>query len=100
MSTRGDWMDQALSQIRAIWNGDGEIHSKVGPRPIGDGPSLLVGGGVKASFDRAAKYGDGWIQGGSGPDQLVEDLENLDEAWQAAGRDDEPHKAALGYFSL
>src|SRR5919108_1072426 len=42
LSTRGAWLDRALAQIRAIWNGDGELESKVGPRPIGDGPTLLV----------------------------------------------------------
>src|SRR5829696_25129 len=41
MSTRGDWIDSALPKIRAIWNGEGELESKVGPRPQGDGPSLL-----------------------------------------------------------
>src|SRR5512146_2346271 len=44
MSTRGDWIDGALPKIRAIWNGDGDLESKVGPRPQDDGPTLLVGG--------------------------------------------------------
>ena len=34
--------------------------------PSGNGPSLIVGGYVQAAFERAAKYGDGWTQGGSG----------------------------------
>ena len=44
MSGRGMWLDDALAKIRAIWNGDGELESKVGPRPSGKGPSLMVGG--------------------------------------------------------
>src|SRR4051812_19388969 len=31
MSTRGDWLDDALPRIRAIWDGDGDLESKVGP---------------------------------------------------------------------
>ena len=33
MSTRGEWFDAALPKIRAIFDGDGELESKVGPRP-------------------------------------------------------------------
>jgi alkanesulfonate monooxygenase SsuD/methylene tetrahydromethanopterin reductase-like flavin-dependent oxidoreductase (luciferase family) len=100
MSGRGEWLDSALEKIRAIWNGDGELEAKVGPRPQGDGPTLLVGGYVKASLERAAKFGDGWTQGGAGPDQFADDSKNLDEAWKQQGREGKPFKSALAYFSL
>jgi alkanesulfonate monooxygenase SsuD/methylene tetrahydromethanopterin reductase-like flavin-dependent oxidoreductase (luciferase family) len=100
MSTRGAWLDDALGRIRAIWNGDGENESKTGPRPQGDGPTLLVGGYVGKSIARAAKYGDGFTQGGAGPDQFKEDAANMEEAWKRAGRDGKPYKMALAYFSL
>jgi alkanesulfonate monooxygenase SsuD/methylene tetrahydromethanopterin reductase-like flavin-dependent oxidoreductase (luciferase family) len=100
ISGRGAWLDSALETIRAIWNGDGELESKVGPRPSGKGPALLVGGYVQASLERAAKYGDGWTQGGSGPSQFGADLANLEDAWKKAGREGKPRTMALGYFSL
>jgi alkanesulfonate monooxygenase SsuD/methylene tetrahydromethanopterin reductase-like flavin-dependent oxidoreductase (luciferase family) len=100
MSKRGQWLDDALTEIRLIWDGKGELESKVGPRLQGGGPSLIVGGYVKASFDRAARFADGWIQGGSGPDQFEEDAAAVDRAWKEAGRDGKPRKMALGYFSL
>jgi len=100
MSTRGEWLDDALQEILRIWRGEGELEAKVGPRPQADRPSLIVGGSVQASFERAARFADGWIQGGSGPDQFEEDAANVDEAWQKAGRDGKPRKMALGYFSL
>jgi len=100
MSGRGAWLDLALEKIRAIWNGEGDLESKVGPRPSGKSPVLLVGGYVQASFDRAAKYGDGWTQGGSGPSQFGADLANLEDAWKKAGREGKPRTMALGYFSL
>jgi alkanesulfonate monooxygenase SsuD/methylene tetrahydromethanopterin reductase-like flavin-dependent oxidoreductase (luciferase family) len=100
MKNRGQWLDSACEEINRTWRGDGDLEAKVGPRPSGDGPTLIVGGAVKASFERAAKYASGWIQGGSGPDQFVEDSKSVDEAWKNAGRDDKPYKMALAYFSL
>jgi alkanesulfonate monooxygenase SsuD/methylene tetrahydromethanopterin reductase-like flavin-dependent oxidoreductase (luciferase family) len=100
MSARGKWLDDALARIRDVWNGEGDLESKVGPRPNGQGPSLLVGGYIQKAFERAAKYGDGWTQGGSGPSQFGADVSNLDDAWKKAGRDGQPRTLALGYFSL
>jgi alkanesulfonate monooxygenase SsuD/methylene tetrahydromethanopterin reductase-like flavin-dependent oxidoreductase (luciferase family) len=100
MSGRGKWLDDALAKIRDTWNGDGELESKVGPRADGEGPTLMVGGYIQASFERAAKFGDGWTQGGSGPSQFGADLSNLEDAWKKAGRDGQPRTLALGYFSL
>jgi alkanesulfonate monooxygenase SsuD/methylene tetrahydromethanopterin reductase-like flavin-dependent oxidoreductase (luciferase family) len=100
MSERGAWLDSALEKILAIWNGEGELESKVGPRPQRDRPTLLVGGYVQASFERAARFGDGWTQGGSGPDQFDQDVPRLDDAWKRQGREGKPYKMALVYFSL
>lgn len=99
-SGRGAWMDTALEEINRIWRGEAEQEAKVGPRPQGAGPSLLVGGGVDASFERAARHGEGWIMGGGTPDQFVEAVEKLAAAWERHGREGEPRKAALAYFSL
>jgi alkanesulfonate monooxygenase SsuD/methylene tetrahydromethanopterin reductase-like flavin-dependent oxidoreductase (luciferase family) len=100
LSTRGAWLDRALEKIRAIWNGDGELESKVGPRPNGAGPTLLVGGYIPTAIRRAARLGDGWTQGGSGPDAFSDDKAKLEEAWQEAGREGSPKTMALAYFSL
>src|SRR6266487_3825922 len=35
LSERGAWLDDALVRIRRIWNGEGEIESRIGPRPAG-----------------------------------------------------------------
>jgi alkanesulfonate monooxygenase SsuD/methylene tetrahydromethanopterin reductase-like flavin-dependent oxidoreductase (luciferase family) len=40
------------------------------------------------------------MQGGGPPDQFKEALPKLEAAWKAAGRDGEPRKMALGYYSL
>jgi alkanesulfonate monooxygenase SsuD/methylene tetrahydromethanopterin reductase-like flavin-dependent oxidoreductase (luciferase family) len=100
MSERGSWMDAALPEIRRVWKGEGENESKIGPRQQGAGPSLIVGGAVDASFERAARHGDGWIMGGGSPDDFSGALEKLTAAWEQHGRQGEPRKMALGYFSL
>ncbi|MBK5220107.1 MAG: LLM class flavin-dependent oxidoreductase [Thermoleophilia bacterium] len=67
---------------------------------IGSLPTLLVGGGVDATFARAAAHGDGWIAGGAPPEAFAEMAQKVKEEWSKAGRDGEPKLAGLGYFSL
>src|SRR5262249_11340594 len=100
LSSRGAWQDAALAEIRAIFDGEGDNESKIGPRPAGERPRLIVGGMVEASFRRAAEYGDGWILGGGGPNPLLGAREHLMEAWDKERRNGSPHTMALAYFSL
>jgi alkanesulfonate monooxygenase SsuD/methylene tetrahydromethanopterin reductase-like flavin-dependent oxidoreductase (luciferase family) len=94
MDERGAAIDGMLSKIREVWD-----HEAVGP-DVPDSPTLLVGGGVDASFARAAKYGDGWIAGGAPPDVFAEQAEKVKAEWSAAGREGEPRLSGLAYFSL
>jgi alkanesulfonate monooxygenase SsuD/methylene tetrahydromethanopterin reductase-like flavin-dependent oxidoreductase (luciferase family) len=100
LADRGAWQDRALEQIRRIWNGDGEDEAKIGPRPQGPAPSLIVGGAADATFERAGRWGDGWIMGGGAPDQFSEGLGKLTAAWERHGREGQPRTMALAYFSL
>jgi alkanesulfonate monooxygenase SsuD/methylene tetrahydromethanopterin reductase-like flavin-dependent oxidoreductase (luciferase family) len=93
---RGKALDRQLEQLKQVWEGD-----EVGPRPSrAGGPEIMVGGGANASFERAAKYGDGWIMSGGTPEMFVESSKQVDEAWERAGRSDRPRKASLAYYSL
>jgi alkanesulfonate monooxygenase SsuD/methylene tetrahydromethanopterin reductase-like flavin-dependent oxidoreductase (luciferase family) len=100
LADRGAWQDRALDQIRRIFDGEGEPEAKIGPRPNGSGPALIVGGTVEASFRRAARYGEGWIMGGGTPEHLSGGLEQLRAAWKAEGRSGQPRALALAYFAL
>jgi alkanesulfonate monooxygenase SsuD/methylene tetrahydromethanopterin reductase-like flavin-dependent oxidoreductase (luciferase family) len=91
---RGGRLDAMLAEMKEIWNGDG-----IGPS-IAAAPRLIVGGHAAASFARAARFADGWIAAGSGPDQAREGIERARAAWSDAGREGEPHLMALAYFSL
>ncbi|MGH2973627.1 MAG: LLM class flavin-dependent oxidoreductase [Solirubrobacterales bacterium] len=94
LNGRGRRLDEMLEQIRDVWSGNG-----VGPTLAG-APALVVGGHADRSFARAARFADGWIAAGSGPEQFEAGAEKTKAAWSEAGRDDEPHTMALAYFSL
>jgi alkanesulfonate monooxygenase SsuD/methylene tetrahydromethanopterin reductase-like flavin-dependent oxidoreductase (luciferase family) len=91
---RGKRLDAMLEEIRATWAG-----GDVGPS-VGGTPRLVVGGHADAAYARAARFGEGWIAAGSGPDQAREGAEKAKAAWHEAGREGEPHIMALAYFSL
>ena len=91
---RGKRLDAMLEEMRDIWSKD-----EVGPTAAG-APRLIVGGHADAAFARAARFGDGWIAAGSGPDAARQGVEQAKAAWREAGRDGEPHIMALAYFSL
>ena len=94
MKGRGARLDAALERIQEVWAG-----SEIGPH-AGGSPRLIVGGGVEASFARAARFGEGWIAGGSGPEVFAESAQKVKEQWRQAGRDGEPRLLGLAYYSL
>jgi alkanesulfonate monooxygenase SsuD/methylene tetrahydromethanopterin reductase-like flavin-dependent oxidoreductase (luciferase family) len=91
---RGKELDAMLARIKEVWEGD-----EMGPH-TGSQPRILVGGSVAASFERAAKFGDGWIGAGAPPDQFAEWRQQFESAWSEAGRSEAPQNATLAYFSL
>jgi alkanesulfonate monooxygenase SsuD/methylene tetrahydromethanopterin reductase-like flavin-dependent oxidoreductase (luciferase family) len=93
---RGRTFERQLGELETLWSGD-----VVGPKPANRRrPGLLIGGNAPANFRRAARYADGWTQGGGTPEQFAAGLGSLREAWSEAGREDEPYTMALFYFAL
>lgn len=93
-ATRGRDLDAMLERIWEVWKGD-----EMGP-DTGSHPRVLVGGSVEASFERAARFGDGWIAAGAPPQQFGEWRAGFEQAWADSGRSQPPQNAALAYFSL
>jgi alkanesulfonate monooxygenase SsuD/methylene tetrahydromethanopterin reductase-like flavin-dependent oxidoreductase (luciferase family) len=93
---RGRIFDEMLEEWRGIWAGEAGI----GPEPVNGRPRLMIGGTADAAFERAARYGDGWILGGGSPDQLAGGAAKTRAAWTAAGREGEPLIMSLAYFAL
>src|ERR687894_34541 len=60
MGPKGKRFSEQLDELQRLWAGESRGHAGgVGPKPEGD-ITVIVGGGVDASFRRAAKYGEGW----------------------------------------
>ncbi len=91
---RGRRFDAMLERMREVWDGD-----EVGPS-VAQAPRVVIGGGVDASFARAARFGEGWIAGGSPPEQYAPMAAKAKEAWSEAGREGEPRLMGLAYFAL
>jgi alkanesulfonate monooxygenase SsuD/methylene tetrahydromethanopterin reductase-like flavin-dependent oxidoreductase (luciferase family) len=94
--TRGAAFDRQLKQLTELWAGE-----SVGPEPAnGRRPSLLIGGQADRTFERAAKFADGWALGGGSPDAVSDGKAKLEQQWSAAGREGKPRTVALMYFAL
>lgn len=99
-SDKGRRMDSLLETVQRVFAGEEfGFAGAVGPRAE-DPPPIVVGGSVEASFERAARFGEGWIMGGGTPDMFGEAAEGVRGAWSEAGRDGDPYLASLAYFSL
>jgi alkanesulfonate monooxygenase SsuD/methylene tetrahydromethanopterin reductase-like flavin-dependent oxidoreductase (luciferase family) len=97
---RGERLDAMLEEMNRVWGGEERGYAgAIGP-PVQKPPQVLIGGGVGASFERAARFGDGWIQAAAGPDQFAENAPKAREAWSAAGREGSPKLASIAYYAL
>ena len=99
---KGRRLDEQLEELKRIWSGEERGHAgAIGPAPTREGgPEVIVGGHVEASFQRAARFGNGWIMGGGTPEMFSQMAGAVDHAWEAAGRSDKPRKLSLAYFAL
>jgi alkanesulfonate monooxygenase SsuD/methylene tetrahydromethanopterin reductase-like flavin-dependent oxidoreductase (luciferase family) len=94
---RGRTMDRQIVEMRRIWEGEGSI----GPPPArSGGPEILIGGRSEAALRRAGRLGDGWIQGGGGPEPFKAGVQAVKSAWTAAGRAGKPTFVASARFAL
>jgi len=92
---RGKRFAAMLEEIERIWQGEGGI----GPE-LDNPPPILIGGSADVAYERAARFGAGWIMGGGTPEMLSEGREKTKAAWKEGGRDGEPRVAGLAYFAL
>jgi alkanesulfonate monooxygenase SsuD/methylene tetrahydromethanopterin reductase-like flavin-dependent oxidoreductase (luciferase family) len=98
---RGAAMDQMLDEFKRLWAGEERgFAGGVGPDVSEGPPPIIVGGQADVAFRRAARFGEGWMAGGGPPEMFPEAVEKLAAAWRAEGREGEPRKLALSYFSL
>lgn len=94
-SGRGRRFEILLQQMLDAWTGD-----PVGPEPLKGRPGILVGGRSDRAFDRAARFGDGWIAGSADADTFRRGRDALGAAWSRHGRAGAPRALATSYFAL
>ena len=85
---------ELLETLREDWADDASARRSPAP------PRILVGGAVDASYERAARYGDGWIAGGAPPEAFAEGR-RAGQGCLVGGRPrGQALLACLAYFSL
>jgi alkanesulfonate monooxygenase SsuD/methylene tetrahydromethanopterin reductase-like flavin-dependent oxidoreductase (luciferase family) len=87
---RGELFDRQLDDMRRFWD----------DKAVGfSAPEVVIGGRSAVTFRRAAQW-EGWMMGGGAPDTFPPEIEKLEAAWAAAGRDGKPRQMSLAYFAL
>ena len=100
---RGRRFEEQLTVMNRVWAGEA-LSDEVGPigpppaRP--GGPEVLIGGYRPVAIQRLARWGDGFISGGGGPDAARQAYGVAEQTWREAGRPGRPRFVALGYFGL
>lgn len=100
---RGKRFEEQLGLMKRIWAGEpvSEDIGPIGPKPVQPGgPLLLIGGGSDAALRRAARWGDGYLNGSALPAAARKNYEIVLEPWHRGERDKRPLFVSGSYFAL
>jgi probable F420-dependent oxidoreductase len=118
---RGRLMEESIQAMKVLFENrqaswDGEYYKfsdvEMYPKPLQDPLPIYVGGNSPNAYERAAKYGDGWLPAGMPPDQIAErvrvykelvydlgkDFDHMDVALQMMTYIDHNHEKAVERF--
>lgn len=100
---RGKQFDQQLAIMKRIWSeqplGDGV--GVVGPPPVQQGgPELLIGGRASVALERAARWGDGYVNSESDPQKAREYYAIVEDLWRSLGKEGRPRFVGIAYYGL
>ncbi len=100
---RGKIFDEQLATMHRIWSSErmSETVGPIGPTPVQTGgPEILIGGRAPAAIQRLAKWGNGYISGGGGPQGANEGFRIAEKVWREAGRAGQPRLVGCTYIAL
>ncbi len=103
ISTRGRQFDEQLATMKRIWAGEPYSNEagEIGPPPgRPGGPELLIGAVSPRALARVARWGDGFIAGGGGPEAARASYDSVLEQWDELGREGRPRFVSAAYFAL
>jgi alkanesulfonate monooxygenase SsuD/methylene tetrahydromethanopterin reductase-like flavin-dependent oxidoreductase (luciferase family) len=93
---RGRVFTRQLAELREHWE-----NGAIGPAPAqSGGPELLVGGAAGPSFERMARYAEGYAHGGGPPRFFARAAASANAAWRDLGRPGRPRLWGQAYFAL
>ena len=93
---RGARFDDYIQAMRKVWSPDVVEHEgefvnwsgfKSYPLPVQEPLPVVIGGTLGKAFLRVARYGQGWFAPSPVPEQLAQQMKELDKACRAEGRD-------------
>jgi alkanesulfonate monooxygenase SsuD/methylene tetrahydromethanopterin reductase-like flavin-dependent oxidoreductase (luciferase family) len=93
---RGRTLDLMLGGMTRMWASERFL---VPPSPYGR-PRVLIGGHSRAAQRRAARYGDGWIMGGSSSVPYSELAARIQDLWAEEKRTGRPQLMAIAHVAL
>lgn len=97
----GRRLDADIEVYQSVWGGQSLAGGDNPLVPAHTRPvPLLFGGTSRASFDRVARSGDGYVAPALPPTMVASALDGVRAAWKDAGREGEPHLTALSYFAF
>jgi alkanesulfonate monooxygenase SsuD/methylene tetrahydromethanopterin reductase-like flavin-dependent oxidoreductase (luciferase family) len=99
-SERGQRFERMIASMQAVWRG--EVAGASGPmtaQPAGR-PRILIGGLAPPSFERVARYSEGWVAPSFGLETLKQGVASVRSAWESAAREGQPRIVTLRYFCL
>ncbi|WP_165367460.1 LLM class flavin-dependent oxidoreductase [Phytoactinopolyspora endophytica] len=94
----GKLFDDALTEMRRVWDGDVKSISGATPLPGAGRPRLLIAGLVQAGYARAARFGDGWVAPTLSRELLTNGVRGVNEEWAKADRSGKPQILTGRYF--
>lgn len=100
---RGKIFDEQLATMQRIWSGErlNDSVGAIGPAPTqAGGPEILIGGRAPVAIQRLAKWGNGYISGGGGPQGANEGFRVAEKVWREAGRAGQPRLVGCTYIAL
>ena len=103
ISARGRQFDEQLATMKRIWAGEPYSNEagEIGPAPgRPGGPELLIGAVSPRALARVARWGDGFIAGGGGPEAARASYDSVLEQWDEMGREGRPRFVSASYFAL
>ena len=100
---RGKIFDEQLATMQRIWSGEclNDSVGPIGPAPTqAGGPEILIGGRSPAAIQRLARWGNGYISGGGGPQGADQGFRMAEKFWREAGRAGQPRLVGCTYIAL